>query len=61
METTIQGLGFSRLAMIDKPPPFKGLDIKIPIIIPIKGRGFINLGSGLDWGRLCHLHGITAA
>ena len=47
--------------MIDKPPPFKGLDIKITIIIPIKGRGFINLGSGLDWGRLCHLHGITAA
>ena len=33
--------------MINKPPPFKGLDIRIPIIIPIKGRGFIDQGSGL--------------
>ena len=33
--------------MINKPPPFKGLNIKIPIIIPIKGRGFINKGSTL--------------
>ena len=33
--------------MINKPPPFKGLNIRIPIIIPIKGRGFINHGSGL--------------
>ena len=33
--------------MIYKPPPFKGLDIRIPIIIPIKGRGFINHGSTL--------------
>ena len=33
--------------MINKPPPFKGLNIRIPIIIPIKGRGFINQGSGL--------------
>ena len=32
--------------MINKPPPFKGL-IRIPIIIPIKGRGFINHGSTL--------------
>ena len=32
--------------MIDKPP-FKGLNIRIPTIIPIKGRGFINQGSGL--------------
>ena len=31
--------------MINKPPPFKGLHIRIPIIIPIKGRGFINHGS----------------
>ena len=30
------------------PPPFEGLNInKIPIIIPITGRGFINQGSGL--------------
>ena len=33
--------------MINKPSPFKGLNIKIPIIIPIKGRGFINQGSGV--------------
>ena len=33
--------------MINKPPPFKGLDIMIPAIIPMKGRGFINHGSGL--------------
>ena len=33
--------------MINKASPFKGLDIRIPIIIPIKGRGFINQGSGL--------------
>ena len=33
--------------MINKPPPFQGLSIRIPIIIPIKGRGFINRGSGL--------------
>ena len=31
--------------MINKPPPLKGLNIRIPIIIPIKGTGFINLGS----------------
>ena len=28
--------------MINKLPPFKGLNIKIPNIIPIKGRGFTN-------------------
>ena len=33
--------------MINKHPPFKGLHIRIPIIIPIKGRGFINHGSTL--------------
>ena len=33
--------------MINKPPPFKGLNISIPIRIPTKGRGFINQGSGL--------------
>ena len=43
--------------MINKPPPFKGLNIRIPIIIPIKGRGFINHGSGLlsssrGWGMV---------
>ena len=35
--------------MINKPPPFKDLNIRIPIIIPIKGSGFLNHGSGLDF------------
>ena len=29
--------------MINKPPPLKGLSIGIPILIPIKGNGFIKL------------------
>ena len=33
--------------MINEPPPFKGLNIRIPIIIPMKGRGLINQESGL--------------
>ena len=33
--------------MINQPPPFKDLNIRIPITIPIMGRGFINHGSGL--------------
>ena len=33
--------------MISKPTPFKDLHVRIPIIIPIKGRGFIDHGSGL--------------
>ena len=33
--------------MINKPTPFKGLNVRIPIIIPIEGRGFISQGSGL--------------
>ena len=37
--------------MINKPPPLEGLNIRIPNIIPIKGRGSINQGSGLcSWG-----------
>ena len=28
-------------------PPFKGLKIRIPTILPTNGRGFINQGSGL--------------
>ena len=35
--------------MINKAPPFKGLNIRIPLIIPIKGRGFINRGSALGF------------
>ena len=33
--------------LINTPPPFKDVNIRIPIIIPIKGRGFINLESTL--------------
>ena len=35
--------------MINNHPPFRGLNIGIPIVIPIKGRGFINQGSGLGY------------
>ena len=31
--------------MIDKPPPFKGLNIRIPIIILVKGKGFVDPNS----------------
>ena len=31
--------------MLRKPPPFKGLNIRIPIKIPIEGSGFINQGT----------------
>ena len=33
--------------MINNPPPSKGLNIRIPIITPIVGTGFINHGSTL--------------
>ena len=33
--------------MINKPPPFKGLNIRIPIIIPMKGKGLLVRGLGL--------------
>ena len=36
-----------RRPLINKPPPFKGLNIGIPILTPIKGRGFVNQWSGL--------------
>ena len=36
--------------MLNQPPPFKGPNNRIPIIIPIQGRGFINHGSGLALG-----------
>ena len=43
--------------MINKPPPFKGLNMRMPIIIiiPIKGRGFINQGSTLK--GMCSFQG----
>ena len=31
-------------------PPFKGLNVGIPIIIPIKGRGFMNHGFQAYYG-----------
>ena len=39
--------------MINKPLPFKGLNtcIRIPITIPVKGRGFIDQGSRLQLDR----------
>ena len=47
-ETTKMGymvvIGLILGAMINKPNPFKGLDIKIPIIIPIKKKGVSKLG-----------------
>ena len=49
MEATISFLGFNVL-MINKSPPFKGLSIRIPVMIPIKWRGFVNQGSGLPKG-----------
>ena len=40
-----------------KPPPLKGLNIRIPIIIPVQWRGFIhNQGSGLPQTRISPLN-----
>ena len=36
--------------MINKPPPFKDLKVRIPIATPVKGSGFVNHGSGLGFG-----------
>ena len=33
--------------MINSPPPLKGLNIRIPILIPVNRSGFINQGSRL--------------
>ena len=33
--------------MINKHPPFKGLNVRIPSIIPMKGRGVVYQGFGL--------------
>ena len=39
--------------MINKPPLFKGLNLRIPIIIPIRGGGLLIRGLGyfLQYGR----------
>ena len=44
--------------MIYKPPLLKGLNIRIPIIIPIEGRGFISQGSTV--GAPLGLKGVRA-
>ena len=37
--------------MINKPPPRKGLIIRIPIIIPMNGRGVrVWVNNGDSWG-----------
>ena len=38
--------------MISTSPPFNGLNIRIPIIIPVKGKGFISQRSGLGF-KVC--------
>ena len=38
--------------LVNKPPPFKGLSIRIPITIPIKGLGLGVLGLGLRGFRV---------
>ena len=43
--------------MTNRPPPFKGLDIGIPILIPAKGRGFMNQGSGVQSFGGCRAKG----
>ena len=45
--------------MINKPAPMKGLHIRIPMKIPIKGREFINHGSGLFLGLGLGLYGLS--
>ena len=39
--------------MMKKLPSFKGLKMRIPIIIPIKGRRIINQGSGVRGREGC--------
>ena len=44
--------------MINKHPSFEGLDIRIPIIIPIRGRGFVNQGSTLGFRDYIRAYGF---
>ena len=47
---------------MNKPLPFKDLNIVIPIIVPIKGVGFINQGSTLTLQRKQkHVANVAAA
>ena len=43
----VQGLGFRVQGLISNSSPSNGLNIRVPIIIAMKGRGLINHGSGL--------------
>ena len=39
--------------MMNEPPPVKDLNVRIPSIIPVTRRGFVNHGSGLGlWALL---------
>ena len=44
-----------------KPPPLKGLNLRIPFILPIKRMGFINHGSTLGIYLLLQLKGLTCS
>ena len=46
--------------MINRPPSFQGPNIRIPIIIPNKGRGVINQGSTLEANLLLCSHLLHA-
>ena len=48
---------------MSNPCPFKALSTRIPIVIPIKGRGFINHGSGFGFRNLgiCIGHTVASA
>ena len=45
--------------MMNNPPPFKDLNVKILIIIPIKGMGLINHGSGLASRSIMGIIGVS--
>ena len=42
--------------MINKPCPFGGLNIRIPILIPIKGMGLMNEGSWVSLQIIFHVY-----
>ena len=46
--------------MMNNPPPVKGPNIRIPVIIRIKGRGFINQGSTVVSSTHRSRHGLKA-
>ena len=44
METTVGFRVSCRPLVNNKPPPLKGLNTRIPLIIPINGRGLSTMG-----------------